>query len=78
MPTVDHRPSERAKTKPILVASASVTYHQARKAKARITLTRKGRRLLQHATHLRLIAASSFAPAVGPTTTIQTPVKIGQ
>ena len=54
--------------KPVLVATASVTFHHAGKAKVKITLTAKGRRLLKGAKHLKLTAKGSFTPAGGSKT----------
>jgi hypothetical protein len=76
LPLVGHRASSKNKAKPLLVASVSMTYRQARKAQARITLTGEGRQLLRHATHLKLVAASSFTPTGGLTTTIQTTINV--
>lgn len=58
----------KAKQKPVLVATASVTFHQAGKAKLKITLTGKGRKLLKTAKHLKLTEKGSFTPAGGTTT----------
>lgn len=56
--------------KPTLVATASVTFHHAGKAKVKISLTSKGRKLLKGPKHLRLTAKGSFTPAGGtPTST---------
>lgn len=76
LPLVGHRASSKNKAKPMLVASVSMTYRQARKAQARITLTGEGRQLLRHAPHVKLVAASSFTPTGGPTTTIQTTINV--
>jgi len=57
-----------AKAKKVLVATASVTFHHAGKAKVKITLTAKGRRLLKGAKHVKLTAKSSFTPAGGSKT----------
>ena len=54
---------------PELVASAKVTFHKAGKAKVKINLTARGRRLLKNAKHLRLTAKGSFTPAGERTTT---------
>ena len=61
-------PLVKAKQKPVLVATASVTFHQAGKAKLKITLTRKGRKLLKGAGHLKLTEKGSFTPAGGTMT----------
>ena len=52
----------------MLVATASVTLGQAGKVKLKITLTRKGRKLLKSAKRLKLTEKGSFTPAGGTTT----------
>lgn len=54
--------------KPVLVATASLTFHQVSKAKAEIRLTANGRTLLKGAKHVKLTAKGSFAPIGGSTT----------
>ena len=48
--------------KPVLVASASVVFHKAGRAKVKITLTGKGRQMLRSASHLGLVAKGTFTP----------------
>ena len=54
---------------PLLVATADVIFHTARKANVTITLTGKGRQVLEQSSRLKLTAKATFTPAGGPTTT---------
>src|SRR5262249_3308899 len=54
--------SRRAGAKRVLVATGHVRYVVADTQPVRLRLTRTGRRLLRHATSLRLIAQGRFAP----------------
>jgi hypothetical protein len=59
--------------KPVLVASASVVFHNAVKATIKVSLTGKGRKLLKNAKRVKLTAKATFTPAGGtPTTTTTT------
>ncbi len=57
----------RAK-KPVLVASGSAVFHKAEKGTIKVSLTHKGRKLLKHATRVKLTAKATFTPAGGPGT----------
>ena len=59
----------RRKGVPLLVATADVIFHTARKANLTITLTDKGRQMLERSSHLKLTAKGTFTPAGGPATT---------
>ena len=50
---------------PELVAAAGVTFHQASKARVKLTLTRKGRALLNGTKQLKLTTKATFTPAGG-------------
>jgi hypothetical protein len=67
---VPHRTQLATVRRSELVASAKVTFHKVGKAKVKIKLTAKGRRLLKRAAkHLRLTAKGSFTPVGEGTTT---------
>ncbi len=53
----------------IVVAVARVTFNRAVRAKVKITLTRRGRTLLERSARLRVIVKARFTPRGGPTTT---------
>jgi hypothetical protein len=54
---------------PTLVATVRAALKQAGRAKVKIALTRKGRKLLKRAQRIRLTAKGSFTPTGAPTTT---------
>ncbi len=49
--------------RPLLVAMAQVIFHTARKANVTITLTDKGRQMLEQSSHLELTARATFHPS---------------
>jgi hypothetical protein len=64
--------------RPLLVATADVIFHTARTANVRITLTDKGRQMLEQSSHLKLTATGAFTPAGGPATTATKVVTLRQ
>jgi len=64
--------------RPLLVATADVVFHAARKANVTITLTDKGRQVLERSSRLKLTATATFTPAGGPTTTATKVVTLRQ
>ena len=63
-----HRPKG---AQPLRVATANVIFRSARTLKVRLTLTGKGRHVLERSSHLKLAAKATFT-AVGGTTTSTT------
>jgi hypothetical protein len=64
--------------RPLLVATADVIFQTARTANIRITLTDKGRQMLEQSSHLKLNATGTFTPAGGPATTTTKVVTLRQ
>ena len=62
--------------KPVLVATARVTFHNAGKTKVKVTLTSKGRKLLKGSKHLKLTAKAGFTPAGGTMTSTTRPISL--
>jgi hypothetical protein len=62
-----------AKPKPVVVASLSMTLHNAGKAKVKLTLTKAGKAMLQGGKRLRLADRASFTPADDQPTTVTKP-----
>jgi hypothetical protein len=63
---------------PLLVATADVIFHTARKANVTITLTVRGRQMLEQSSRLKLTAKGTFTPAGGPATTATKVVTLRQ
>jgi outer membrane protein assembly factor BamB len=63
---------------PRLVATADVIFHTARTATVAITLTDRGRQMLEQSSHLKLTAKGTFTPAGGATTTARKVVTLRQ
>ncbi|HUO69281.1 MAG TPA: PQQ-binding-like beta-propeller repeat protein [Solirubrobacteraceae bacterium] len=64
--------------RPLLVATADVIFHTARKANVAITLTDRGRLMLEQSSRLKLTATATFTPAGGQTTTATKVVTLRQ
>ena len=62
--------------KPVLVATASVIFHHAGRAKAKIALTSKGRQLLKTIKQLKLTVQGSFTPTGETTISTTKPITL--
>ena len=57
-----NQPHKKGLSLPMPVGDLTVTFHKARQATVKVVLTGKGKKLLKHATSLKLTATGTFTP----------------
>jgi hypothetical protein len=65
-----------SKAKPLIIGRGQHRFVRRSRGKVKVTLTRKGRRLLRHKGHAKLVSKATFTPVGRKGTTIQRPVRL--